>query len=273
VVPTGVALAGTDLLYRLVWRLSRRRMAETTALVETIVGGTPAEADLPRLAREYVAARARGWELTWRPWELARIPIRGVERIDKARATGRGLVISHTHLGPLAGWVVLGRLLHPMLAPQGDWLLDEPDSGYHGYQVERWRSIYHDAGIELVYAKGSALTVYKALRRGGAVLLAMDVPGGRRTRFLGKPVDLDDGTAQLAVKTDALVLPAALMPLGRRWEIQIGEALDPRDFSAPDELHLVLAAIHEELIMRAPEHLEDPSRLWASATRDGWNQG
>jgi lauroyl/myristoyl acyltransferase len=271
VVPTGVALLGTDLLYRLVWRLSSRRMAATSAVVDTIVGGTPAEADLPRLARGYVAARARGWELTWRPWELARIPVRGVSRIHQARATGRGLVISHAHLGPLAGWVVLGRLLHPMLAPQGDWLLDEPRPGYNGYQVERWRRIYHEAGIELIHATGSGLMVYKALKRGSAVLLAMDVPGNRRTRFLGKPVDLDDGTARLAVKTDALVLPAALMPVGRRWEIQIGEALDPREFSSPDELHLALAAIHEELIMRAPEHLESPPLwLWGRATRDGW---
>lgn len=271
VVPTGPALLATDLVYQLVWRLSERRMAETAELVETVVAGTAAEADLPRLARGYVAARARGWELTWRPWELARIRVRGLDRLEHARATGRGLVVSHTHLGPLAGWVVLGGLLGPMLAPQGDWLLDPPRPGYHGYQVERWRRLYHDAGIELVHATGSGLTVYKTLKRGGTVLLALDVPGGRPTRFLGKPVDLDDGTAQLAARTDALVLPAALMPAGRRWEIQIGEPLDPRDHGTADELHLALAAVHEELIMRAPEHLESPPLwLWGRAGRDGW---
>jgi lauroyl/myristoyl acyltransferase len=248
-------------------------MAAATASMETVVGATPAEADLPRLARSHITAQARGWELTWRPWELARIPIRGVERIAEAQATGRGLVISHAHLGPLAGWVALGRLLRPLYHPAGDWVVHPPRPGYNGYQLEQRRKLYRDAGIELVYASGSAMTLYKVLSRGGAALLTMDAPGARRTQFLGKPVDMDDGTARIAVKADALVLPAALMPLGRRWEIQIGEALDPRDFSAPDELHLVLAAIHEELIMRAPEHLEDPSRLWASATRDGWNQG
>jgi lauroyl/myristoyl acyltransferase len=245
-------------------------MAAATASMETVVGATPAEADLPRLARSHITARARGWELTWRPWELARIPIRGVERIAEAQATGRGVMISKSHLGPLAGWMALGPLLRPLLLPADEWLLDEPNPGYDGYQVEHRRRILHDAGIELIYATGSAMALYKALAGGGAVLLSMDMPGGRRTQFLGKPVDMVDGTAQLAVKTDALVLPAALMPLGRRWEIQIGEALDPRDFSAPDELHLVLAAIHEELIMRAPEHLENPLWRWPGATRDGW---
>jgi lauroyl/myristoyl acyltransferase len=270
VVPTGVALIGTDLLYQSMLRLSSRRMAAAMASMEAVVGGTPAEADLPRLARGHIAARARGWELTWRPWELERIPIRDVSRIHQARATGRGLMFSKSHLGPVAAWVPLGRLLRPLLLPADEWLLDAPTPGHDGYRVEQRRKIFHDAGIELIHAQGSAMAMYKVLSRGGAVLLSMDMPGGRRTQFLNKPVDLVDGTAQLAVKTDALVLPAALMPLGRRWEIQIGEALDPREFSSPDELHLALATIHEELIMRAPEHLENPLWRWARATRDGW---
>jgi lauroyl/myristoyl acyltransferase len=273
VVPTGVALVGTDLLYRSALRLSTRRMATATALMETIVGGTPAEADLPRLARSHVAAQARGWELTWRPWELERIPIQCASRIDRARATGRGLVISHAHLGPLAGWVPLGRLLRPLYHPAGDWVVHPPRPGYNGYQLEQRRKLYRDAGIELIYATGSALALYKALSRGGAALLTMDAPGGRRTQFLGKPVDMDDGTARIAMKTGAVILPAALMPVGRRWEIQIGEELDPREFSSPDELHLTLAAVHEDFVMRAPDHLENPKRLWAKATRDGWYQG
>jgi hypothetical protein len=61
------------------------------------------------------------------------------------------------------------------------------------------------------------------------------------------------------------------MPVGRRWEIQISEPLDPRDFADPDDLHVALAAVHEELIMRAPEHLECPPLwLWGRVSRDGW---
>jgi len=272
-VPTSIALVGTDMLCWLALRTSTRRMANATTLVSPIVGRTPAEADITSVARRFIAARARGWELTWRSWELERVPIRGAEKIGHARATGRGLIISHAHLGPLAGWVPLGRLLQPLLATQGDWLTDDPRPGYDGYRVERWRAVYREAGIELIHATGSALRIYKELTRGGAVLLAMDVPGTRRTQFLGKPVDMDDGTAQLAAKTDALILPAAMMPHGRRWEIQIGEPLDTREFTSADELHLALAAIHEQNIMRAPEHMESPPLwLWGQATRDGWYQ-
>jgi lauroyl/myristoyl acyltransferase len=157
-----------------------------------------------------------------------------------------------------------------LLVPQGDWLLDEPRAGYNGYQVEHWRRLYRDAGAEMVHHVGSAPRLQRTLRDGGTVLISMDVPGDRRTEFLGKPVDLDDGTARLAVRTGALVLPMALVPAGRRWELEIHEALDPRDFAGPDELHLALARLHERLILRAPEHLEAPGRLWADATARGW---
>ena len=269
-VPTNVALVGTDVLYDVLLRLSRSRMALATEAMDAVLGGTLTETELRRRARRHIAARARGWELTWRPWELERIPMRGLDRLERARSTGRGLMISKSHLGPLAGWVSLGRRLRPLLLPADEWLLGPPNPGYDGYRVEHRRRLFHDCGIELVPSANSALRLYKALRNGGVVLLSMDMPGPRRTRFLGKPVDLVDGTAQLAAKTDALVLPAALMPLGRRWEIQLMEPLDPRDFASPDELHLALTRVHEGLIMSAPEHLENPVWRWKGATRAGW---
>lgn len=269
-VPTEVALAGTDLLYRTMLRLRPERVTAAAASMSAVVGGTCAAAEAEKLAPAYIAAQARGWELTWRAWELARIPIRGLEHLTRARVSGRGLVISHCHLGPLGGWAALGREIRPMHHPVGEWALHEPYPGYPGYQVEQRRRLFQEAGIALLPAAGAAFPLYKLLRRGEAVLLSMDAPGERRTEFLGKPVDLDDGTAHLAVRTGALILPAALMPVGRRWEIEIHEALGPQDFAGPDELHLALARVHEGLIMRAPEHLENPGRLWARATAEGW---
>jgi lauroyl/myristoyl acyltransferase len=247
-------------------------MATAVELMDPLVGNTPHEADIDGVARRFVAARARGLELSWRPWELDRIPIHGLDRLRSAHDAGRGLIISHTHLGPLAGWVPLIRTLCPLLFAQGDWLTDDPLPGYSGYQVEHRRKLYLDAGSEMLHHVGSAPRVSRVLRAGGVVMITMDVPGNRRTHFLGKSIDLDDGTAHLAVKSDALVVPAAMMPSGRRWEIHIGDALDPHDFTGADELHLELARIHEQPILRHPEHLLPVANgLWASVTRDGWH--
>ena len=270
-IPTGPALVATDLLCNLALRVNGRRMATAVELVDPIFGNTLHEADITGVARRFVAARARGWELTWRPWELDHIPIHGLDRLGRARASGRGVIISHTHVGPLAGWVPLIRSLRPVLFPQGDWLTNDPQPGYKGYQIEHRRKLYQDAGAEMLHHVGSAPRVFRTLRAGGAVLITMDVPGNRRTPFLGKAVDFDDGTASLAVKCNSLVVPAALVPAGRRWDIHIGDALDPDDFTGVDELHLAIARIHEEHILRYPEHLEPVVHgLWASVTRDGW---
>lgn len=71
---------------------------------------------------------------------------------------------------------------------------------------------------------------------------AASVPHGSTSR--GPVVDMIEDAAQPATRTGALAVPVALTPLGRRWEIRIGEAGDPRDFAGTDALHLALAKIH-----------------------------
>lgn len=271
-VPTGLALAGTDLLYHAALRLSGRRAEAAEASMAAVVGGTSAEPDLARLARRQVAAEARGWELTWRPWELERVPMSGVAHLNRARDSGRGVLVSYPHMGPPAAWVPLARRLRPLYMPVGDWVLEEPRAGYNGYQVEQRRKIYSAAGFQLIHASGSARTLLRLLGERQTVFIAMDLPGPRTTEFLGKPVEMADGTARLAARTDSLVVPAALLPSGRRWRIEIREAVDPRDHSSPAELHQALAAIHSDFVLSAPDHLESPLRPggWARVTREGW---
>jgi lauroyl/myristoyl acyltransferase len=269
-VPTELALVATDLVYKTRLRFSRSRRERAEAAMAAVVGRTDRAGDVPELAREFIAAWARGWELTWRTWELERVPVRDVERLHRARAEGRGLMLAKMHMGPLGAWVPLGRVLRPLLVPSAGGLVDPPVRGLFGYRTEHWRRVFHDAGIELVRAEGSGMLLYKHLRAGGAVLMSIDMPGCARAEFLGKPVDLVGGTAELVARADALLLPVALMPLGRRWEIRIGEALDPRAFDTPDELNRTLLRVHERWVMEAPEQMGNPIPRWTAAGPDGW---
>ena len=130
-----------------------------------------------------------------------------------------------------------------------------------------------DAGFEMLRAQNSARRLITLLKSEETVLLALDLPGRTSTQFLGKPVDMTDGTARLASMTDSLIVPVAVLPRGRKWYIHVDEAVDPRDYASTTDLHQTLATIHERLIMRAPDHLENPLRDggWARATRDGWH--
>ena len=269
-VPTEPALIATDVICRLGLRLSPGRMAYAMASVDAVIGGTPSESDLTAITVRHVMARARAWELLWRPWEIHRIPIHGLEHLTAARATGRGLIISFTHLGPTTGWAALGPLLAPVLLLTNDRTDRDPPPGYQGYQLEHRRRLFREAGIDRVPAAGSAMAVYKVLIKGGTVMLAADWPGERRTTFLGRPVDLADGAPTLAMKSGALVMPAAMLPEGRRWRIQLRKPLDPKDFTGSDELHQEILDIHENEVRAFPEHLVDPRELWPNATRDGW---
>jgi lauroyl/myristoyl acyltransferase len=270
-VPTGPALAATDLLHGALLRAKPARLAEACAVMEAIVGGTPLEHDIPRLARAHVASAARQWELTWRPWELERLPVEGIEHLHATRAAGRGTLFSFMHYGPFVGFTPLARLVD-LYTPVGDWLAEKPRAGYNGYQLEQRRFVLC-SNFRMVEAGGSARTLMRVLRDGGHVLLAMDLPGKTPTRFLGKTAELTNGTARLATATGCLVVPVALVPRGRSFTLRLHEPVDPREHASSDALHQALATTHEKIIMQAPEHLESPLRAggWKVANREGWH--
>jgi lauroyl/myristoyl acyltransferase len=159
-----------------------------------------------------------------------------------------------------------------MQTPVGEWLIEKPRPGYNGYQLEHRRRVLCEAGFVLIQANGSAGTLMRTLKRGGNAILAMDLPGTTPTRYLGKTVEMTNGTARLAWSTGCLVVPGALVPWGRRWRIQFEDPVDPHDHTSASALHQALASIHETIIMRAPEHLENPLRPggWKTANREGW---
>lgn len=270
-VPTPVALALTRAVYGGATKYRKASLARAEAEVDAVVGNTSWSGDLARLAVAQRVSAASAWELTWRPWELTRIPVSGLEHLQAARAAGRGQLLSYVHYGPELGWVALGPHA-TVLTPLGDWIVEEPPPGYNGLQVEQRRELLKDAGLRLIHAENSARSIMRALNAGGAVLLAMDLPGSRVTQFLGKPVEMADGTARLAHATKSLVIPTSLVPEGRGWRLVLRPALDPADFAKATDLHQSLADLHSEAILEAPEHYGSPLRpgMWGHATRDGW---
>ena len=111
------------------------------------------------------------------------------------------------------------------------------------------------------------------LEQGQAVQVYFDMPGSRPTAFLGKPVMLARGSARLAKRAEALVMPIHTRREGHRAVTSIGAALDAREYASPDALHDALAVLHERAILQTPEQLEDPNRAGAwegGATAVAW---
>ncbi|MGZ4608535.1 MAG: hypothetical protein ACXVXV_20570 [Blastococcus sp.] len=271
VVPLPVALTASDLAQRLAVARNPRRLEAARAVMDAVLGGTDREAEARELAFEHLCARSRGWEFAWRPWLLAKIPVEGLERLASIEP-GRGIVFSKAHSGPPGGMGNLPRAVGPIYQAVGDYLFAPAPPGYNGYQNEQSRTLLSAAGFRMIRAHGSRATFASVLKAGGRVLVNIDVPGTAPVRFLGKTVEIKSGTARLALDTDAVVVPVAILPRGRGWVIHVDEPIDPRDHAGWETLLQAVASAHEPLVLRAPELLESPLRAggWAEATAAGW---
>ena len=271
-VPLPVALAAIGLAQRISLARNAEKHAFARATAEAVVGATGFDGDLDEIATRHIVARAHAWEYAWRPWLLDRIPVEGLEKLQRVEP-GRGVIFSKLHAGPPGGISALSRRVGPILEAVGSYLFAEvPPAGYNGYQNEQIRKLVTRAGFRMIEAQGSAPAFAAELARGGRVFLNFDVPGSTPVRFLGKTVEVKSGTARLAFDTDAVVVPFGTLPRGRGWYLSIEDPLDPRDFSDWQSLLQAVATVQERLALQAPELLESPLRDggWAEATAAGW---
>jgi benzoate-CoA ligase family protein len=264
VLPARVAVGRAERQGQAIWEHSASEREDALAAVETIVSGTPRAGELEELARlhliERIADRALFWE---RPWRV-HMDDASARRVREALASERGVLLSACHLGPYYRFdrarVFRG---HPTYLVPGPWFFEPVTPDYWGRRLARWRN---GTVSRLVRSTGSFRVIQALLERGDPVFLFFDLPGPRQTRFLGKPAMLAEGTAQLSVRADALVLPLRARRVGHQAWVDVGTPLDPRRFAGVDELHEALSAVHEAWILENPAAMEDPRNT-------GWQDG
>jgi lauroyl/myristoyl acyltransferase/acyl carrier protein len=263
-LPARLAVGRAEKRAREIWEQDGEERAQALAAMERIVAGTARESELEDLARQHVIERNVDRALFWaHPWS-AKIDALSALRLREALAERRGVLFSACHVGPFyrlhCAPAFEDRVTY--LVP-GPWFFDAPKPGYWGRRLARWHKGMRSRPVP---ARGSFRVIQALLEQGEAVFLFFDMPGPRRTRFLGKQADLAEGNAQLAVRADALVLPMRTRRAGHRVWVDVAKPLDPRQMTGVDELHRALAGVHERWILENPAAMEDP--------RDsGWGDG
>lgn len=225
-------------------------------------------------ACDHLAHHAVREELIRRPWMVRGMPVEGVEHLQQAHATGRGVLVSYCHLGPFPGLGVTaaehaGDVHQVALA----WLANPTPDPSQLVRWQAWRSMFTAAGVPLIAAKGAFPVVHELLACGAVVVMAFDWPGSAETLFLGRPVALASGTARLSHMTGALVVPVMRYLHGWRPRTVFGPPIDPERYAGWEGVHEALAVRHERWILAQPAALEDPRRTaaWeASATALRW---
>ncbi len=263
-LPTRVAVSRAESRGRQMWEHSAEEREDALAAMETIVAGTAREDELQELARQHVIERSVDRALFWaQPWST-KLDALSALRVREALAERRGVLLSACHVGPFyrlqCARTFDDRVTY--LVP-GPWFFEQPKPGYWGRRLARWHKGMKSRPVP---ARGSFRLIQALLERGEAVFLFFDMPGPRATRFLGKRAEMAEGNAQLAVRTDALVLPMRTRRVGHRVWVDAAKALDPRELTGVEELHNALAAVHERWILEDPAAMEDPRR-------SGWEDG
>jgi len=255
------------------WEQSTEDREKALAAMETIVAGTRRAHELTELARAHLIEEVVDHALFWQPWRALSLDTQSKTRLQEALGQDRGLLLSLCHTGQYyrataSGVVPFGRVPYSVV---GRSFYERPTHDYAGRHLA-----LHLKRIRtwLVRADRSLPILQTLLEQGEIVELYFDRPGGHETRFLGKTATLADGTARLAVQTDALVLPIRARRVGHGGCLDVGELLDPQDFAGVDELHDRLAALHEAWILEYPESMRDPRSFgWGPwATAKSWSR-
>jgi lauroyl/myristoyl acyltransferase len=196
--------------------------------------GRPPGADIVRslVRREIVNEARRSADLLWalrHPHALrATATVSGGEQIQKALASGRGVILSSLHLG---GWEV-ATAIPSVVVPVPTTAIVEDD--WLAWAIDPFRAA---AGLGRLYATAPAWQAAAILRRGEA-LLVLGETGERttrrqRVRFLDGEAELPAGTVVLSRLCGAPIVPFSVLPTGpRRWHIDIEPPVAPAPRSA-----------------------------------------
>ncbi|MFI9204402.1 phosphatidylinositol mannoside acyltransferase [Streptomyces sp. NPDC053048] len=170
---------------------------------------------LARLSRAGMRSYMRYWMESFRlpVWSEERIRAgfapEGVHHLEKALASGRGVVVALPHMGnyDLAGAWVTTRLGVPFTTVAERL---KPETLY-----DRFVAYREALGMEVLpHAGGSAFgTLARRLRAGGLVCLVADrdlSSSGVEVEFFGEAAKMPAGPAMLAVRTGAVLLPVTL---------------------------------------------------------------
>jgi lauroyl/myristoyl acyltransferase len=250
-------------------------------IARVLASSSPAVAPDPAVVRRWALRSYRSYARYW--VEGARLPsapaevVRerlfldwGYEHLEEAFRSGQGVVLALPHIG---SWEWGGRFLalegHPMTSVAERI---EPPALFRWFLRER-----QAMGLRIVpLGEGSGSVLLEELRRGGLVGLVCDrdlVGNGVRVEFFGEETTLPAGPATLALRTGALLLPAAVY--SGPSEAHFGVVTAPLDTRRTGPLRSDVARLTQELarrfewlVRRAPEqwHLYQPN--WPS-DRDG----
>jgi KDO2-lipid IV(A) lauroyltransferase len=194
-----------------------------------------------------------------------RLTIHGWEHLDAAEAQGRGVLVFGGHTG---NWEIAARALGLYRTPYHIVVRPFNNPFVYSYMA-RDRERF---GIREVNKRGAARQLFRVLREGGRVGLAMDQrvrrgQGGIEVPFFGHPALATPLPASMALRTGAPAVPIFAWPEPRgHYRIDVHPAIQPETTATGDaavaELTGRFLAVLEREIRGRPEQWLWQHRRW-----------
>ena len=262
------ALAGRGAPIALLF--ARGHFARARRNMRQILGPQAPEAEVRRLTVAAFANYARYMV------DLLRLPlidvkaltdtfaIRGWEHVERARESGRGVVMVTGHIGSfdLAGAALRGRGLPVHV------LVDTLRPPAWDARVQRLREA---AGVPVIPVEKGVRDMLAVLRRQEALGILVDRPvqdQGVPVTFFGRETRVPGGAATLAIRTGAPVVPAVLVrdATGRSFVAEVGEPiLTEKGAASEADVQSVMQRIMdflEAMIRRYPDQWFMFRQMW-----------
>ncbi|GAB3248665.1 LpxL/LpxP family acyltransferase [Nocardioides dilutus] len=248
---------------------TRRGLADPAMLdrgrreMRFVLGDDAPDAEVEAAARRYVEQWFTRAELRWRP-RMMLMPVRGIERLEGARAIGRGVVLNFSHHGhyeAAIGSVGLAGVRQVTINDTKYLRDDCPDSRRQNLVLSEL------GGNRLEFTDIGYAGILGLVQAGEVVTLASDVAGTTPVRFLGRDLLGSSGAARIATTADApvVVMTTRRDDRGQRY-VHLGEPLLPADFATVEDLLAAMLAQHEEAVRAWPEAYDSPLSRWGQPT-------
>ncbi len=184
----------------------------------------------------------------------SRVVVEGKEHLDEALSTGRGIMLFTGHIG---NWEVLShisRLLGIEFCVMADIRKDP-----------RLESVIDNlrarSGATILPPKGKALMLIRELKKGHTIGMIIDQRGRRRDGILcdifGIPALTNPAPAFIAIKGNALVLPAYIVKINGVYHIRLERALDSKDYASEKDAVQKLSEAMQSWVSSVVERYPD----------------
>lgn len=250
---------------------TRRKLASEAAVskaraeMDFLIGSIRPD-DVERATQAYVERDVMRSELRYHPRLIGRQPVTNLEALTRARATGRGVVVSFLHHGHYEGAVAsLAWAGEPLTMLVSDDMLADDAPTFLRQHVRV--GLVH--GNRRIPASAGMAACKEVLQGGEPIAVATDVPGRSPLTFLGAERLGSSGAARMALDTGALVVMLfARCAADGTLSIELSDPIEPADFADPHTLLLHLLAAHEAPVLAWPEGYHQPRLRWGVPAED-----